>query len=219
MADLVEGVHPVEFIMSEASGQRSRDAITVTSGAGVVDAGTLLKKIAEGTGAVTVGDPAFDGTGDGVLTKATPAYGAGVKAGVYSIVNIEPAANGGTFQVNDPDGVQIGIATVGVAFDGDVKFTIADGATDFVAGDTFTLAVTIADAATAGEYAPAQAGEVADAVSMYKVDATSAAVDVAAIVRDAELNKNCLNYHSSADDDAKKAALRASLAAVGIICR
>lgn len=80
-------------------------------------------------------------TGNGVLTLADPAYGAGVKAGTYRVIAIEPAANLGTFSVEDPDGVQIGVASVGVAFTGVVKFTIADGATDFVAGDTFTLAV------------------------------------------------------------------------------
>lgn len=100
----------------------------------------------------SVGAPAFVGTGNGVLTPATPAFGAGVKLGTYKAIVIEPGANVGTFQVEDPDGIVIGIATVGVAFDGVVKFTIADGATDFVAGDTFSLAVTAAVTANGGAF-------------------------------------------------------------------
>ncbi len=84
-------------------------------------------------------------TGDGVLTLANPAFGAGVKAGVYQAVFIEPATNAGAFIVEDPDGIQVGEGNVGVAFDGVVKFTIADGATDFVAGDGFDVTVTGAD--------------------------------------------------------------------------
>lgn len=81
-------------------------------------------------------------TGNGTLTLADPAYGAGVKPGVYKVTAIEPASDGGTFSVEDPDGVQVGIARVGVAFNNVVKFTIADGATDFVAGDAFNVTVT-----------------------------------------------------------------------------
>lgn len=81
-------------------------------------------------------------TGTGTLTLANPAYGTGVKPGVYKVTAIEPGTSGGTFSVEDPDGVQVGIARVGVAFDGVVKFTIADGDPDFVAGDGFNITVT-----------------------------------------------------------------------------
>ncbi|HEV7278399.1 MAG TPA: head decoration protein [Devosiaceae bacterium] len=79
--------------------------------------------------------------GDGVLTLADPAVGAGVVPGIYWIVAATEAANGGTFHVFDPAGANIGTATVGVAFDDVVKFTIADGAADFEIGDTFTITV------------------------------------------------------------------------------
>jgi hypothetical protein len=45
MAALTEGRHPGEFILSEASGSRSRDSITIKTGAGVVKAGTVVGKI------------------------------------------------------------------------------------------------------------------------------------------------------------------------------
>lgn len=78
-------------------------------------------------------------TGNGTMGAVT--LGAGAKAGVYRVVCIEPAANAGTFAVEDPDGVIIGRANVAAAFAGPIGFTIADGATDFVAGDAFTVTV------------------------------------------------------------------------------
>ena len=45
MTVLVETRHPAEFILSEASGQRSRDGITIASGAGIIAAGTVLGKV------------------------------------------------------------------------------------------------------------------------------------------------------------------------------
>lgn len=87
---------------------------------------------------------AFSGVGNGVLTLATPAFGSGVKDGAYQVVFIAAAANGGTFIVEDPNGIEIGAGSVGVAFQAagaDVRFTIADGSTDFAVGDRFTLTV------------------------------------------------------------------------------
>ncbi|WP_395661514.1 major capsid protein [Aestuariivirga sp.] len=45
MTVLMETRHPGEFILSEANGQRSREAITIASGAGIIAAGTVLGKI------------------------------------------------------------------------------------------------------------------------------------------------------------------------------
>ena len=45
MTVLVETRHPGEFILSEANGQRSRETITIASGAGVIAAGTVLGKV------------------------------------------------------------------------------------------------------------------------------------------------------------------------------
>lgn len=87
-------------------------------------------------------------TGNGVLTMASPSVGAGVKEGVYRLVAIEPASDAGQFSIEDPDGVQIGVATVAVAYDGVIKFTIADGGTDFVAGDAFSITVAASDGDT-----------------------------------------------------------------------
>ena len=45
MTVLVETRHAGEFILSEANGQRSREAITIASGAGIIAAGTVLGKV------------------------------------------------------------------------------------------------------------------------------------------------------------------------------
>lgn len=222
MAPKIEGRHAAEFLMSEASGKRSRSAITIASGAGILAAGAVLGLLAS-DGALSVAAAADAGnTGNGVLTLATPAYGAGAVPGVYVVSFIEPGSDAGSFIVEAPSGAVIGSGEVGVAFDGDVKFTIADGATDFAVGDIFRI--TVSQAAASGEYVASPAtgadgSEEAVAVLLYPVDATDAAVSVAAIVRDAEVNGNILTYDDSVDDDAKKAAKIAQLAAVGIIVR
>lgn len=90
---------------------------------------------AAGVGAADGGN-----AGDGTITAA-PATGTGAKAGVYRIICTEAAANGGTFEVRDPDGILIGTAEVGVEFDTHLTFTISDGATDFEVGDLFTITV------------------------------------------------------------------------------
>lgn len=91
-----------------------------------------------GAGAAVAGN-----TGNGTITAA-PAVAAGSKVGAYRLTAIAAAANAGTFNFEDPDGVLIDTVTVGVAYTGGGigPFTIADGATDFVVGDQFTITVT-----------------------------------------------------------------------------
>lgn len=98
--------------------------------------GAVLGRVA---GAVTTAAGAGN-TGNGTFA-ATPTVGAGVKEGVYRLTCIEPAANAGTFVLEDPDGIEVGRVTVAVAFAGQLAFTLNDGATDFVAGDFFTITV------------------------------------------------------------------------------
>lgn len=78
-------------------------------------------------------------TGNGILTLANPAFDAGAAAGAYVVECTAAAVDGGTFSVTGPDSADLGDATVGAAFDNVVKFTIADGATDFEVGDSFTI--------------------------------------------------------------------------------
>jgi len=83
-------------------------------------------------------------TGNG--TVGSIALAAAAKAGDYVLTCIEAAANAGAFQVVDPDGFALAQATVAVGYATDqIGFTIADGATDFAVGDTFTITVPAGD--------------------------------------------------------------------------
>lgn len=83
---------------------------------------------------------AFAGTGNGVMSGLSTSSTA-VRE-VFTVRLKTAAANGGTFSVvGSVSGAQAD-AVVGTAYDnGKVAFTIADGSTDFVVGDTFTVTV------------------------------------------------------------------------------
>ncbi len=96
---------------------------------------TTAAVAATGTSAAVAGN-----TGNGTIT-ATPSTGAGCKGGVYRVTCIVAATDAGDFLVTDPDGLVVGVATVGSAFTKHLTFTITDGATDFAIGDQFTITV------------------------------------------------------------------------------
>lgn len=88
-----------------------------------------------------VGAAVAGNTGNGTIT-ASPTVGAGARVGIYRLICVEPGTNVGTFEMEDPDGNILGRAVVAVeAVLGGLTFTIADGATDFVVGDMFTITV------------------------------------------------------------------------------
>lgn len=62
MPVLNEGRYPGEFLLSEANGERSRDAITVASGAGVVAAGAVLGRVTASGKYVLSPDTGADGS-------------------------------------------------------------------------------------------------------------------------------------------------------------
>lgn len=89
-----------------------------------------------------VSAPFAGNTGNGSF-GAIDATAGTAELGIHKLVCFAVATNAGKFQHFGPDGLLIGIVTVGVAYTGGgLTFTIADGATDFVAGDGFTVTVT-----------------------------------------------------------------------------
>jgi len=121
---------------------------TVESAAGIAfgqpafrgsgDHGVILGGTFAATGASAAG---ADNTGNGTMGAITVT--AGAKAGVYTLEITGAASNAGAFRVTDPDGVFINDGDVAAAFSsGGLAFTLADGATDFVVGDTFAITVT-----------------------------------------------------------------------------
>lgn len=136
---------PVAAANGNNTGDGAAGAVTLGALAQVgIYALTCVSAAAAAAGAA-VGAADAGNTGQGTITAA-PAVGAGAKPGVYRVTCIEPAAGAGVFTVEDPDGVEVGVATVGVEFvGGGLTFTIADGDPDFVAGDVFTVTVAAAE--------------------------------------------------------------------------
>lgn len=219
MSTLTEGRHPGEFIMSEAAGQRSRDAVKYAAEQTIEPSQVIAKKaVAAGITAVA----SALGGGKGALTLANPAVSSKVKDGVYQVVCIEPATNAGTWEVRDPKGKKVGTATTGVAFDGEIKFTIADGDPDFAAGDTITVTVA-ADAVDYQWVAYDQDGtdgsEVPAGIAIYGV-VTGAGETIygSAMLRDMEANGNCIVWPDDIEAT-EKADAEQALAELGIIVR
>lgn len=215
MTTLTEGKHTGEFLISEAAGYRSREEITVASGADLGPCTVLGKATASTVGAATA-----DGgnTGDG--TVGTVTGGADTETGTYDLVCIAAAANAGTFEVRTPSGAQLpDDATVAVAYaSSHLNFTISDGAADFVVGDKFTVLVT-----DNGKYAQLDLAAVDGTQTVAAIlygDAKAALVDVqaAGIVRDAEVRLSDLTWPDGITADQQTIA-EAELAALGIIVR
>ena len=82
MTVLIEGLHPGAFLMTEANGQRSRENITLASGAGIVAPGSVLGRVTA-TGKYVV---SAVGATDGSQTPAAiNIYGADASAEVASV--------------------------------------------------------------------------------------------------------------------------------------
>jgi hypothetical protein len=208
-----------DWLKFEEENQYSRDIVTVLAGSGAERAlltGMVLGKITKGTatGAAVAGN-----TGNGIIT-ANPTVGLAAKPGVYRVVCIEPAADGGKFAVEDPDGVLIGVAAVGVAFATHLTFTIADGAADFVAGDSFTVTV----AAGSGkvkqiDFAATDGSNVPCGILLLDTTAGDGAdKSGVAIVRNAIVSDNGITWPDGATTNQKNAAV-AQLQTAGILVR
>lgn len=112
------------------------DTVTLT-GAAALARGAVLGPVVTAATAVAA---AGTNTGNGVMGAVTAAGLA--QEGVYQLRLTKAVANAGDFEVIDPRGVLVGVGSVGVAYNaGGLSFTLADGATDFVVGDTFAITV------------------------------------------------------------------------------
>jgi hypothetical protein len=203
------------FMVSEAVPHRSREKITVLSGETLL-AGHVLGKVSIGASVATAA--AAGNTGDGVMGTVT--LSAGSKPGVYQLVITEPATDAGAFEVIDPDGVIIGTGDVAAAFSaGGLAFTLADGATNFAAGDRILITVQ-PGTVKYKEYDPTNTdgSQLPAGILWDAVDASAADKVGTAVVRDCEVNKEELTWFSGATSGQKTAAF-AMLANLGIIGR
>ncbi|MBW9336204.1 head decoration protein [Herbaspirillum sp. RU 5E] len=178
---LQEQWHDGGFIVSEANGHISRETVTLTGGVKVL-AGTVLgqQTIGNTAAAAALGTNSGNGT-FGAISVAAPA-----QAGDYAV----QFADATHFVVEDPQGVEVGHGTTGVAFSGGgLGFTITAGSNAFVAGDSFKVTV----AAGSKKFAPlsltaADGTGVPVAVLYATKDVTSADKQALVIFRHAELN-------------------------------
>jgi hypothetical protein len=159
-----------------AGAQALSRSITLLSGSNLLR-GAVLGKISVGAAASAA--KAGGNTGNGTLTMdATTPVKAGAKVGVYAVRFTVAATNNGSFVVRDPDGFVIGTVVMAAgagAFDDDLKFAIADGATDFAVGDGFDITV----AAGSGKYvlslaAAVDGSQVPDLILAEDTDASAA---------------------------------------------
>ena len=220
MAEFVEGAHTGEFLMSEAAGTRSRETVVIAASQSLA-VGQVLGQIL--VGALSAEATAFAGnTGNGAMGAVT--VDAGAQVGTYRVVITEPASNAGNFIVERPDGAIDGQGDVAAAYNGSINFTLADGATDFVAGDGFDIVVTAADATAQDQYVAldltaTDGSQTAAGLSYDAVETgVGETVEAVMIARDAEVNGNLIVYPDGATDD-EKAAVRVALKARGIIVR
>jgi hypothetical protein len=134
-----------QIINGETSNRISR---TVESAAGLPfgqpafrganDHGVVIGGTQAGTAVATAG---AGNTGNGVMGAITVTT---AMKGTYRLVITDPDANAGEFTVYDPNGQFVAVGDVAAAFSaGGLAFTLADGATDFIVGDFFTIAVTL----------------------------------------------------------------------------
>lgn len=202
-----------DLLLREEDSHYSRGTAIIIDGAGVLKPGAVLGKRTKSSAIATAGA----NTGNGVMGAIT--LGKLAEVGNYKLRCIAAASNAGTFAVFTPSGYRLADMTVAVAYAGDhLNFTLADGATDFIVGDTFTIAVT-----GDGKYDYAKAGAVnglADAVAVLLVPVDASEDDVADVLileRDAIVSLPGLTFHSSVDDDDKRAAMIAGLKKVGIL--
>ena len=214
MPTLTETFPAGGFMISESPGTRSRDVGTVISGANL-KAGTVLGKITKGAASAVAGT----NTGNGTMGAIT--VGAAAVPGAYTLRIVTAVTNAGEFQLRDPSGVVVGIGDVAVAFSGGgLSFTLADGATDFVVGDTFTITVA-AGSGKYNAYDPTATNGLEDAVAILWADTDASAADkVGTIVtRDAEFHKAELVWGAAVTTDQHKADAYAALALLGLIGR
>ena len=208
----------------EASVGICRDVVTVYEAGGkTYPIGTVLGRTFVST---SVTATAGTNTGNGAIGTVTATGKA--QRGTYTIRIIKAATNAGDFTVTDPSGAVTGYGTVAVAYSNQIAFTLADGATDFVVGDSWTVEVVGDYKYKQVEATATDGSNIARAIYISANDgsfststiAATTDTSVIALVRGAAIvGKETLTYGASIDTTAEKTKMYSELEAIGIICR
>jgi len=180
----------------------STDTATLLSGQSL-GRGAVLGMITRALGATTPGT----NTGNGDVTGE--AMGINTQVGNYVLKCVAAATNGGTFSVTAPDGRRLKDATVAVAYaTTEIGFTIADGTEDYVAGDSFSIAIAAGSGKLVAVDSTAVDGSnVPYAILATATDATSAD-KVCGVYKSGEFNDNAVTFGGSDVVATHKEALR-----------
>lgn len=179
------------------------DSVLITGAAALLRGSVLGAAVTAATAVAAAGA----NTGNGVMGAVTAS--GPVQEGKYKLQVVKAVANAGDFEIVDPRGVLVGIGSVAAAFNqGGLAFTLADGATDFIVGDSFTITVSAltvkyklaAAAAVDGSQVPV-------AILADAADATSADV-TAGIYLSGEFNERALTLGAGMTLAGVKAMLR-----------
>jgi hypothetical protein len=196
----------------------SREEITVLAGSGSNRSLAVGEVIAKRTRSDINTTPDGGNTGDGSPGAVT--LGTQAEAGAYALICITAATNAGTFQVLTPKGYRLPDLEVGQAYDSDhLNLTIADGAADFVVGDSFTIDISGDDKVVALDLAGVDGiqnpiGIIAAAITAP--DGTD--IEGVAIVRDAILADHALVWPGGISAQQQTDAI-AALKGRGILVR
>ena len=197
MAIMTMGDRTSDWLKYES--EQSRENVTILAGSGsdreLTNGMVLAISTATAVGAVTSGN-----TGAFTITSA-PTITAGAKVGTYTLRCIEAVAGAGQFEVRNPSGAVVGIASVGVAYaQGGLAFTITDASPDAAVGDTATIVVSAPKLVQMTSTGSAYGILLLDTTALEDVDNTGVA-----IVREAKINDTNITW-----PDGIAAALKSS---------
>lgn len=136
MTTYTEGFSNLEFLLSEAPADRSRDAGILLTGNDLVS-GAVLGKITKAIAAAPI--PTIVGTGTGAMTLLT--FGPDVQTGSY-VVTLTATGATAAFSVTAPDGTVLPTGNVGTAYTSTHLSFLVSSAGTMTTGDAYTVVVT-----------------------------------------------------------------------------
>lgn len=166
--------------------------------------------------------PDVGNTGDGTVTNQALGAGGPAKVGDYNLECVEAIANSGRFKLEDPDGVvlteQIIIAvSADIDYEGfGLKFTLADGATDFALADKFAIGVTADGGLDSYDPAGVDGTEIPVALMVRERTEATAATYAESVLIKGEVR---LDIVETAQGASLSKVLKDKLAAIGIVTR
>lgn len=193
-------------------------------GADTYAEGTILARRQVATAITAAADAG--NTGDGTCTAATVVTGPVVPlVGAYNLECIAAATNGGTFKLEDPNGMRVatdlvmtaGAGTATVFEVAGMTFTVTDAATDFVAGDKFSLTVAADGDLVVFASDGVGGAQIPVAVLTYEIVQTGAADESASVMVGGKVRKDKLIIDADGDDSNVTAVVLDQLRSYGII--